>query len=200
MMQRRAFDVRVVRLTPELARHVAEAAREAYVGDGTCSLLNMRRSCFACEMCASGISTPRHDPLALCQMESYVALTDADPQGRVLPFGEPLRYVGCVSVRTLPGDIVLPAGYDPGPFICNLCVAPDYRQSGAGTKLIERVLREKRGQSVYLTVYHDEGARPDVHDVFAVREPKLISYYNSLGFARCPCTETPHCVMVRRAP
>ena len=177
--------VRIVPLTTELARLHDTAASACLVGDRTCSLDNMRRSCFASELCAQ--SRPLHmslrsfvgAPLAL------VALVREDDGGE--SFG------GCVCAGAPEGFRALFSQLDDkrDVVLSNLCVSEARRGLGIGRALLERTREWAMGRPLYLTVARAASATDaDVVTAFEERVARLIETYERCRFRQCAsCAE-----------
>jgi GNAT superfamily N-acetyltransferase len=171
-------------LDASLAHRLRAQAVVPLNGDGSCSLKAMTTSCFASEHCARRMSGLTLDML-LMQPHAFVAVSDADPDGRPLPEE---AFVGCVSAGPSANSLaqrLFPRRHDLcGVVLSNLCVAPAYRGHQVGRKLVEAVLGLDRAQQVNLLVARTgEGhADPNVASAFAARVPRLRATYRALDF------------------
>ena len=176
-------EVQIVALTEALADEVREEGERALVGDASCSVSNMKESCFACEQCRRG-GTPRmrvHD--FLLYPIRYVAV-------RCGGGGDRRAFVGCVTAGPMGGDLASLAGRDDGFLLSNLCVSGRERKGGTGRRLVQAVrdaiVRYRGGaarSALYLCVAcsSDEEA-PNIDGVFSSRVPRLLDYYRGQGF------------------
>jgi ribosomal protein S18 acetylase RimI-like enzyme len=196
-MQRTIFGIQVVRLTLELAERLAQQARVAYVGNGRCTLRNMETSCFASEMCSKKLPCTHSLP-DMCHKETYIAISDCEPDGTALPVADVPRYVGCVSVEPMPGHMRgdFPQVTCRDWLLANLCVAGAYRRLGVGSRLIAAVQRGRApdggGGALYLFVHRTRSLDDDVRRVFETRTPRLVAHYKTLGFVVCGTSDAHH--------
>jgi GNAT superfamily N-acetyltransferase len=183
-LPKRPIGVCIKPLDAPLAHRLRAQAVVPLNGDGSCSLKAMTTSCFASEHCARRMSGLTLDML-LMQPHAFVAVSDADPEGRPLPEE---AFVGCVSAGPCTGSLaqrLFSRRRDLcGLVLSNLCVAPAYRGHRVGRKLVEAVLALDHVQQVNLLVARTgEGhADADVSAAFAVRVPRLRETYRALDF------------------
>lgn len=176
--------MRVHPLTPELCDRIVRQASKALLGDRTCSIENIRTSCFASEFCA--LQRPmkiRVRNMLFCR-HAFVALDD-----------ETQDFVGCVSsdlaastLRTLfPGVSHSPTAL----LLSNLCVDHNHRRRQAGQKLMKTVLA--LSSDLFLLVvraqYTDDTAFAEMQ---STSESKLMSWYMWLGFEYVQSTPVYH--------
>ena len=190
--------VRVVRLTPELARTLADEATAALTGDGRCSLRNMGTSCFASERCALAGAADAIAPMrlaALCaEPHAYAALATDD--------GGAVHFAGCATAAPARGCAAVPARpFGPHDLLLShLCVADAYRGAAIGRRLVDAVLAAApRGADTYLLVARHglaPDAAPAVREAFGARVARLRATYAHLAFD--PVDECRDYLLLRR--
>jgi GNAT superfamily N-acetyltransferase len=138
-------------------------------GTKTCDVRNMKRSCFASEMCS--YHTPHQDIDVLMRAKYPIVVLDGE------------RFCACIAAH--------PMNYAPGflnvelergsLFIYTLCVDDGYRQMSIAHELINVIKATNR--AIYLTVAR--GKDIEYEDFFTHRSSKLLKYYENHGFRIC---------------
>lgn len=182
--------VRIVPLTRALATHYRGSSRSALSGDGSCSLENMRDSCFASEAC-NRRSTPCMTIEDLLSAKIAFVAVDGD------------HFVGCVSASdssSLCYDFPHCRSTE-GLLLSNLCVSKPYRRYGVGKLLIAAVVA-KASPSTYLLVArvrdHEQAGMPEervqeqvqMRKVFEERVQRLFATYRKLSFENIGTSDT----------
>ncbi len=190
--------LRIFELTDALVDKYERTAAKAFNGDGTCSLENMNRSCFASEFCAQGNTPAMQLRTLLHNRYSLVAVTDVLPDGSGALFNPSYFFVGCVSANPpsfearrlfprLPEDCIV---------ISNLCVEDVYRGIGVGKRLIQAVLTKYKNDQCYLIVMKKGHVwNYDIENVFENRVHRLLKTYAQLFFT--PCCECHEGILLR---
>lgn len=180
-------------LDERAAAEMRASAHAALNGDGTCSLANMDRSCFASEHCSSGAGHTMSLDDLLGSPLAYVA-TDGCAEA-------PQRaFVGCVSaapvsgfVRGLFSDAPIPAD---ALMLSNLCVDPERRRDGVGRRLVARILEQQRPTFLMVARTTD----PELRATFDDRVTRLVETYGRLGFKTVGTSEQAYLLQHRGGP
>lgn len=158
-------------LTDNVAPNIRSDVDSMGIGNGSCSLSNMKTSCFASELCqhTNGLGPSR--PFGSSMWHSkykYVALHNN-------------RAVGVVCA--LPTSTFSYIDDDGGYSISNLCVLNEYRSHGVGRQLLNHILRQMHGERIYISVlYSDAASRRDIQSVMTPRAAQLVDLYTRSGF------------------
>lgn len=179
-------------LTLDLANRFKEVGHKAWQGNRTCSLENMKTSCFAAEECNLNGSCK-----APFQLSSLV-----DKGSPVVAMDETnASFLGCATAerceessmfQILYPHVTVEAG---AGFVFGLCVDSSCRRSGAAREILRHM--NLKYPTIYLTVrLPDRGARPDVRDYMSERSSKLVGIYEHLGFSTV--TSSAEFVLMRR--
>lgn len=170
---RRAVTCEVVvsRLTPQLAKMLEKEAAEALNGDGSCSIDNMEKSCFASETCSDSRFPDLSLEVMLAAQYAFVAMKGS-------------MFLGCVTANTprahmkqfLPQNVLL---------LSNLCVAYKARGQKVGKRLVDTIkqVAKETAKTLCLTVARSENAV--LRSVFQARESRLHNTYTHCGFRLC---------------
>lgn len=188
--------VNILVLTPEIARKYKDEARRCLVGDRTCSLQNMRKSCFAIELCDGKRSTGSVGDLDLSALLSY-------RHAFVAVGFDTNCFMGCISIDDAASSHVLTRGA-AGPceleegdgFIGNLCVSDEHRAQHVGTRLVNHAcLMYSRA---WLSVRTEHGGDDEGGRMLGDRKRGLVGYYESLGFRERSHSRCGKFVLMRR--
>ena len=172
--------MRILPLTHSLAQKYAAEAYEALNGDGTCSLPNMEKTCFAREFCLDGVA-PALKLSELCGAPIGFVAIEAD------------EFAGCI---TCSGPTSVHERYFPRNIPCsamimsNLCVPKKYRGRGYGASLCRRAIQTSPGAPIFLLVRRAGVYSPtNIKNLFDEGSVKLMEFYERLDFeykTSCP--------------
>ena len=172
----------IVKCTKCTSRQIKEQMKKEIYGDSTCSLSNMKNTCFACEYCNTSNTVPEnsiHDDntYILEDTNRYIAsvnLTDAAQN----PF-----------IRVMHPECETTAGY-----VASLCVAFDQRGRGHAKALLNYC--QWRYPVLYLAVALPTSKDTTTAELMRTRSQKLLHMYYHLNF-RYVC-ETMSQILLRR--
>lgn len=177
---RSAGQITIHALDARLARLFGAQAHTALYGDGTCHPDNMRRSCFATEMCAWRNAPPSRNVLAgYLDRSAFVALDGPD------------QFVGCIvldDIRNWHHHFPQLACARDAVVLCSLCVAHAYRRHRVGARLLRTAVAACDGREVLLAVNHRGCYDPsaDIRNAVVAQHGKLTRYYPQQGFHKVP--------------
>ena len=194
----RIVTVRSLKHLPPSALHSVE---RMLLGDGTCSLENMRRACFAAEGCNRGV-TPR-------QMSAHGMFNQMRVVLVALNGNEVVGVASLLCMSEASRMLGIP-GADPDDaschMLCNLCVAADHRHGrGVGRALLQAARTHNARVSsrpMYVGVARALDTAPrDIHEFMSTRANNLETMYRHLHFDPSSERSTPQfTIMVDVAP
>lgn len=165
-------------LTSTLANRFANECRQAWNGDETCSLSNMRMSCFASEGCSARRSCKGDfDFRSFLKYQTPVVAVDA---------GEKI-FMGCASAdpcaTSSAFQVLFPhVATEPGAgVVFNLCVNAKHRGGGVARALMS-TMHGKYPVVYVLVVLPSPGSAPHVQAEMRERSDRLKSIYGHMGF------------------
>ena len=173
--------VNVLAATPAVVRQYADESRRCLVGDRTCSLDNVRRSCFAIELCERDRSAPVAN-LDLHTMRNHahtLVAVDFDTKS----------FLGCLTLDDAPSMLAgrLAAGENDRPrkddgFLSNLCVSDEHRSRHVGSTLVHHA--RCMYARIWLMVCTEDWATDggEQREMLCERKRKLVGFYEQLGF------------------
>lgn len=178
-------DALVITSVDALSPALRAEAERALVGDRTCSLENMERTCFASEYCAFADGDASR--ASFCSGTSFHANALLALVALTVRAGTP-TFVGCVCVGPAAHFAsAFPYARAPqdGWIVYNLCVASAFQGSGVGRRLLDAV-RVQAGSAhpLYLTVMRTRGSGA-VERTMRDRVARLEGTYARLGCERC---------------
>lgn len=183
-----ATDVTVCPLM-QLSDRQFEMATRMLIGDMSCSLQNLKYSCFASERCnrAHATSTGSLDARNLAHTPSVAN----DGGGARAVIGPHTGDAVLGVANTLPIDecTFLKLNNAPprrGVLICNLCVEESYRARGVGRLLLDHIRSNcnRHGVDTYVSIaLPDPAADAGIRAFMTERSADLVRYYRRMGFA-----------------
>lgn len=167
------------------SQKIREEAERALYGNRTCSLENMKTTCFASELCSISNGNKNFPRKMTFQNESTLTLI-AHTTGGTAMCGDSKRFVGCICVgpfslypsRWFP-DYLKPTS--DTHVIFNLCVSSDFQGGGVGRQLINAV-RQRMSCPLYLFVLRGTKNTPlaNITDIMKSREERLLKTYTRM--------------------
>lgn len=159
------------KLNKELVNNINADAFLSLYGQDSCSIEEIKTTCFASEKCMYG-GNADFDSL-LDSSYKYVILNDEN------------KFCGCVAAEVCSNGRV-PHFYDiscstDSLFLHTLCVDSKYRNKGLATKLIKKI--KSKNKTIFLTVLNGKhGIKSDLEAFFQTRSQKLVEFYKKNGF------------------
>ena len=179
----------VLHLTSSLAQKYDEKSREAFIGDGTCSLQNMELSCFASESCNQNRRNLTFQLKNLMNEDLSLIYVHND------------TFLGCLSAHRTDASSALQILFpylnpeSGSVLVSNLCVSSASRGEGVCKKLMEEILRHFN--TIYVLVQREMTRDLHVNKFMKNRSQNLLIVYEKLNF-RLIHTSMNYFLLIRR--